>query len=353
MSDMGHEQLVFCNDNEFGLKAVIAIHDTTLGPAMGGTRLWHYDNEGQAVKDALRLSRAMTLKNAIQEINIGGGKGVIMGNAQELRNERRMEGLMRRYGKFVNNLGGKYYAAEDVNMTARDMDYINMETKYVTGISLNRGGSGDPSPVTAYGVYLGMKAAANKFFGSDSLVGKKIAIQGAGNVATYLIDLLAKEKAEIYVSDIFDDKVQKVASNYKVNVVDIDQILEIECDIFAPCALGGVLNSQSISKLNCPIVCGGANNQLEDERVHSEMLSSRNILYAPDFLVNGGGITNVFYEYMGCHSETIVKQHVEHIYKTLIDVINLSEQQKISTHSAAENLALKRIREIGRLRARI
>lgn len=346
MDAMQHEQLVFCNDEATGLKAIIAIHNTTLGPGMGGTRMWNYASEAEAVRDALRLSRGMTYKNAIAGLNIGGGKAVIIGDARKIKNEA----LMRRFGRFVDSLGGRYWTAEDVNMSTKDMEFVRMETPYVAGMPVSMGGSGDPSPVTAYGVYMGMKAAAKKVYGSDSLEGKKVMVQGAGHVGTYLIGYLQKEKAQISISDIFEDKIQQVTEQYKVTVVDPSKVYASDIDIYAPCALGATLNDETISQLNCTIVAGGANNQLDDERKHGQMLKEQGILYAPDFLINSGGITNVFYEQQGNYNREKVMDQTSTIYDVLLDVIAHAEKEDITTHEAALALALKRIDTIGKIK---
>lgn len=346
MAEMEHEQLVFCHDEATGLKAIIAIHSTVLGPAMGGTRLWNYQSEEAAIKDALRLSRGMTFKNAIAGLNIGGGKAVIIGDVKKIKNEV----LMRRFGKFVNSLNGKYWTAEDVNMSARDMEHIRMETPFVTGIPESMGGSGDPSPVTAYGVYIGMKATAKKAYGSDSLVGKKVLVQGAGHVGTYLIGHLVKEGAEVFVSDIFEDKLEAVASQYKVKIVPADAVYDAAVDIYAPCALGATLNDDTIPLLKCAIVAGAANNQLDREQKHGRDLMDRGILYAPDFLINSGGITNVYYEQQGNYNREKVYEQTERIYEVCTDVLNTSQTQDITTHQAALKIALKRIQDVGRIK---
>ncbi|MEO9965071.1 MAG: Glu/Leu/Phe/Val dehydrogenase dimerization domain-containing protein [Reichenbachiella sp.] len=343
IEEMNHEQVVLCHDKATGLKAIIAIHNTVLGPAMGGTRMWQYATDQEALTDALRLSRGMTLKNSIAGLNIGGGKAVIIGDARKFKNEA----LMRRFGKFVNSLGGKYWTAEDVNMTTKDMEYVRMETPYVTGLPDFMGGSGDPSPVTAYGVYMGMKAAAKKAYGSEKLEGKKVLVQGTGNVGTYLIENLIKEKAQIMISDIFEDKVKKVTDRFSVEVVAADAVFDTNYDIYAPCALGGTLNDETIDKLNCDIVAGGANNQLLEEETHGKALVNKGILYAPDFLINGGGITNVYYEYEGNYNRDRVMSQTERIYDTTLEVFDLCTQSGSTPQSAAIQIAENRIAAIG------
>ncbi len=346
MAEMEHEQLVFCHDEATGLKAIIAIHNTVLGPAMGGTRLWNYASEEAAIKDALRLSRGMTLKNSIAGLNIGGGKAVIIGDVKKIKNEA----LMRRFGKFVNSLNGKYWTAEDVNMGTRDMEYIRMETPFVTGISESMGGSGDPSPVTAYGVYIGMKATAKKAYGSDSLAGKKVLVQGTGHVGSYLVGHLIKEGAEVFVSDIFEEKLESISRQYKVKIVPAESVYEADIDIYAPCALGATLNDETIPQLRCALVAGAANNQLDKELKNGRELKERGILYAPDFLINSGGITNVYYEQQGNYNRDKVYEQTERIYEVCTEVINTAQNNDITTHQAALKIALKRIQDVGRIR---
>lgn len=337
MSAMDHEQVVFCQDNATGLKAIIGIHNTVLGPAMGGTRFWNYDTEEEALIDALRLSRGMTLKNSIAGLNIGGGKAVIIGDVKKLKNEK----FLRRFGQFVNSVNGKYWTAEDVNMNAQDMIHIRKETRFATGIPESEGGSGDPSPMTAYGVFVGMKAAAKRVYGTDDLSGKTVLVQGVGHVGSYLVDHLIGAGAKVKVNDIFDDKIAAVAARHSVEVVN--SVYDQDMDIYAPCALGATLNDLSIPQLSCSIVAGAANNQLLDEDSHGTMLKERGILYAPDFLINSGGITNVYYEMLGSYDRDKVSAQTEKIYDTCTDIINLSEKENISTHQAALRLALQRI----------
>ncbi len=346
IEEMNHEQVVFCHDKALGLKAIIAIHNTILGPSMGGTRMWNYSSDQEALTDALRLSRGMTLKNSIAGLNIGGGKAVIIGDAGKLKNEA----FMRRFGKFVDSLGGKYWTAEDVNMSTRDMEYVHMETPYVTGLPGFMGGSGDPSPVTAYGVYMGMKAGAKTAFGSESLEGKKVIVQGAGHVGTFLIEYLAKEKAQIFVSDISEEKLKYVADNYGAIAVPMDDVYEMDADIYAPCALGASLNDDTIPVLKCGVVAGGANNQLLNEAKHGRMLIDKGIVYAPDFLINGGGITNVYYEFLGNYNRSQVMSQTERIYDTTLEVIAHAANTGITPQAAAIDIAEKRIAAIGKIK---
>ncbi len=346
LSQLGHEQVVFCHDEATGLKAIIAIHNTVLGPALGGTRMWKYASELDALTDVLRLSRGMTYKAAITGVNLGGGKAVIIGDAKT----QKTEAFMRRFGKFIDSLGGKYITAEDVNMKTADMEYIGMETKWVTGLHESVGGGGDPSPVTAYGVYLGMKATAKKVYGSDNLSGKKIGVQGVGQVGTYLVEYLSKEGAAIHISDINEEKVKAVAQKFNARSIGQDEMYAMDLDIYAPCALGATLNDDTIPKLKCAIVAGGANNQLKDEVKHGYQLIDRGITYAPDFVINAGGIINVYNEYLGNYNRKRVYEQAENIYDTCLNILRVAEADKITSQEAAIKLAEKRILEVGRVR---
>ena len=295
MENMEHEQLMFFNDNKTGLKGIIGIHNSLLGPALGGTRLWHYANEQEAINDVLRLSRGMSFKSSISGIHLGGGKAVIIDNPKAKKDEA----YWRSYGKFVDNLGGKYITAEDVGTNTQFIEYISLETKHVAGKPDYLGGGGDPSPVTAYGVYLGMKAAQKQLSGSDSLKGKKIMVQGVGHVGQFLIDHLAKEEAIISIADINEANIQMVSAKYKVAVVSVDDVYTNDMDIYAPCALGATLNDNTIDLLKCSVVAGAANNQLAEEQKHGDLLRDKGIVYAPDFLINAGGVINCYIETVG------------------------------------------------------
>ena len=341
-----HEQVLFCNDNDTGLKAIIAIHNTVLGPSLGGTRMWPYNNEMEALTDALRLSRGMTYKSAAAGLNLGGGKAVIIGDSRTQKNET----MMRRFGKFVNSLSGKYITAEDVGVNTKDMEYIKMETDYVSGLPLNMGGSGDPSPVTAYGVYLSMKASAKEKWGNDSLNGKKVVVQGIGNVGENLVKHLVKEGAKVSIYDINEERLKFVAAETGATVItDAKGIFDMDMDIYAPCALGAVLTTDTINRLKCSIVCGAANNQLAEETVHGKMIMDKGIIYAPDFVVNSGGIINVFYELQGYNRERAMA-HAEKIYQTTLNIFKISKEQNIPTYMAANRIAEKRIADIGKVK---
>lgn len=345
ISTMDHEQLVICHDQPTGLKALIGIHNTTLGPALGGTRMWPYASEAEAITDVLRLSRGMTFKNALAGLNLGGGKAVLIGDPK-LKNEA----FLRRFGRFVESLGGRYVTAEDVNMKTSDMEYIAMETRHVTGLPQIKGGAGDPSPVTGFGVYMGMKAAAKKAFGSDSLKGKRIGVQGVGQVGKYLIEYLVKEGAEIIITDIFEDKLREIAKLSGATVVDPNVIYDLQMDIYAPCALGATINDQTIDRLKCAVIAGGANNQLQDEEKHGKILMQKGIIYAPDFLINAGGVINVGAEYYKDYNKETVFAQTEKIYDTCLGILNKSEQEKIPAQQAAIEVAKARIEAIGRVK---
>lgn len=348
MQSMGHEQVVFCHDPHSGLNAIIAIHNTTLGPALGGTRLWPYKNSDEAIVDALRLSRGMTFKAAISDLNLGGGKAVIMADPSQ-----KSEALWRRYGKFVDSLNGKYITAEDVNTAARDMEYIALQTDHVTGVPEYMGGSGDPSPFTAYGVYVGMKASAKKAWGNDSLNGKKILVQGVGHVGQYLVGHLVKEGAKVYITDINAEKIKQTTDAYpSVEVVNGAVIFDLDIDIYAPCALGATVNDESISKLKAKVIAGAANNQLADENVHGPALIKKGILYAPDFLINAGGLINVAAE-LETYNADRVKGNVEKIYSRTLEIFDLSEREGIHTQAAAMKIAEKRLADIAAVNARL
>ncbi len=344
ISEKDHEQVVFCSNKEAGLKAIIAIHNTTLGPALGGTRMWSYTSDEAALNDVLRLSRGMTYKAAVSGLNLGGGKAVIIGDSATQKNEL----LFRTFGKFVEGLAGRYITAEDVGTSVRDMEFVRMETKYVTGISKALGGSGDPSPVTGYGVFVGMKACAKFKWGNDSLKGKKIAVQGAGNVARYLCEHLYNEGAEIFITDINDAKVKKVMETVKAQFVKPDQIYDIDADIFSPNALGAIINDNTISRIKAEIVAGGANNQLEKETVHGPKLIEKGILYAPDYVINAGGLINVANELEGYRQDRALKQ-AEGIYDIISKILETSSKDNIPTYEASNKIAEERLKQVGRI----
>lgn len=333
-----HEQVVFCHDKDTGLKAIIGIHNTVLGPALGGTRMWNYANEWEALNDVLRLSRGMTYKSAISGLNLGGGKAVIIGDAKTDKTPE----MMKKFGEFIHSLSGKYITAEDVGTTTPDMDLIRDVTPYVTGISEARGGSGNPSPVTAYGVYMGMKAAAKHKFGSDSLAGKRILVQGTGHVGETLIDHLTKEGAIVEISDINEARMQEIAARYGAKIFSGSDVYSADVDIYAPCALGATINDETIEKLKAKVIAGAANNQLANEQVHGKILQEKGILYAPDFLINAGGIINVYAEIVG-YDKAEAMRRTENIYNTTLEIFSFAEANGITTQQAAMLMAQKRI----------
>jgi leucine dehydrogenase len=288
----------------------------------------------------------MTYKAAISGLNLGGAKAVIIGDAKTIKTEA----LMRKFGRFVENLHGKYITAEDVNTTTKDMEYVNMETEHVVGLPESMGGGGDPSPVTAYGTYMGMKASAQHVWGSDSLSGKKIAVQGIGKVGGHLIERLHAEGAQLFISDINEEILKHYAKSLGATVVKGDEIYGLDVDIFAPCALGAVLNTTNIGKLKCKVVAGAANNQLEDENVHGPMLVEKGIAYAPDFLINAGGLINVYQEHIGYNRETAMRS-TEHIYDVTLNIYREAASKKIHTQRAAIELAEKRINDMKNVRS--
>jgi leucine dehydrogenase len=334
----GHEQVVFCHDKDIGLKAIIGIHNTVLGPALGGTRMWNYTNEWEALNDVLRLSRGMTFKNSISGLNLGGGKAVIIGDAKTQKTPE----LMRRFGQFVDSLSGKYITAEDVGMETKDMDIVNEVTKYVAGISVERGGSGNPSPVTAYGVFMGMKAAAKYKYGSDNLEGKKILVQGIGHVGEVLVQYLTENGALVTITDINEDRVNQVGAKYGAKIFTGSDLYSADVDVYAPCALGATINDETINRIKASIIAGAANNQLANEAVHGKILKERGVLYAPDFLINAGGVINVYSELVKWTNNQVMEK-TENIYNTALEIFKLADDNNITTHQAAFSMAQKRI----------
>lgn len=333
-----HEQIVFCNDKDTGLKAIIGIHNTVLGPALGGTRMWQYASEQEALNDVLRLSRGMTYKSAITGLNLGGGKAVIIGDAKTQKTPE----LMLRFGEFVHGLGGKYITAEDVGMATSDMDLVRTVTPYVTGISQDKGGAGNPSPITAYGTFMGMKAAAKHAFGNDDLENRVIYVEGIGNVGEALLEHLGNEGAKVFISDINQDRLEEVRGKYSVEIYSGNNIYAEEMDIYAPCALGATINDTTLLQLKAKVIAGAANNQLADEVKHGELLRERGIVYAPDFLINAGGIINVYAELENYGRQEIIRK-TENIYSTTLEILETAEKNDITTHFAALSIAQSRI----------
>lgn len=340
----GYEQIVYCSDDSSGLKAIIAIHSTALGPALGGTRFYPYETEEQALIDVLRLSKGMTYKAAAAGLDLGGGKGVIIGDPRRIKSEE----LLRAYGRFVETLGGRYITAEDVGTALEDMDTVRRESRWVTGCSKTYGGSGDPSPVTAYGVLQGIKACALEVFGDANLKGRTVALQGVGKVGHALCGYLVEEGADVTIADIDVDNLGKAVADFGVKTTPLDTVHAQETDIFAPCALGGGINDDTISALRCKIIAGAANNQLAREE-HGDKLRDMGILYAPDFVINAGGLINVEDELRG-YDRVRAMSRVDSIYKALQLIFTMSRERNISTARAAIEYAEDRIRKIGRIR---
>jgi leucine dehydrogenase len=340
MSELGHEQLVFCHEPSSGYRGIIAIHDTTLGPALGGTRFWNYQSDEEAVFDVLRLARGMTYKNAVAGLNLGGGKAVIIGDNRATRREM----IFRAHGRFVESLGGRYITAEDVGTSTADMDFVHMETEYVAGLE-NR--SGDPSPVTARGVFRAIQASARTRWGSESVAGKTVIVQGLGNVGQFLCRELHAAGARLVVTDIDRARVERATSEFGARAVDPGAIYAQKGDIFAPCALGGIINDETIPQLTVEIVAGGANNQLLEER-HGEELERREILYAPDFVANAGGVINVYGEVAGWTRDRALRK-ADEIFETTLGVFEIAREQGIPTFVAADRLALRRIAAVGEM----
>lgn len=332
-----HEQLVFWNEPRIGYKGIIAIHNTTLGPALGGTRFWNYATDAEAIEDSLRLARGMTYKSALAGLNLGGGKSVIMGDPKT----RDREMIFRAHGRAVESLAGRYITAEDVGTSPADMDFVHMETDHVVGLM---GKSGDPSPVTAYGVYQGIKAAALHKYGDDSLAGKHVTIQGVGHVGYFLCQDLAEEGARLTVTDIDQEKVDVVVKEFGAKAVGVDEIYGVNADVFAPCALGAIINDDTLKAFDIDIIVGGANNQLLEPR-HAKAVEDKGILYGPDYLVNAGGLINVYAEIEGWPAERSLRKAGE-IYKTLLRILELAETEGITSAEAADRVAEQRMEEV-------
>ena len=337
----GYEEVYRATDARSGLKAFIAVHDTTLGPALGGCRMWHYSREEDAMTDVLRLSRGMTYKSAVARTGLGGGKAVIIGDPKSEKTEE----LFRTMGRFVHTLGGRYTTAEDVGTNEADMLVLREVTPYVSGLPRIKGGSGDPSPFTALGVFVGLQAAVEEAFGSDDLSGRTVALQGIGNVGYHLAKQLNEAGARLIITDVNKERLKEAADELGATIVDPREIYSVECDVFSPNALGAVLNDRTIPQLKCRVVAGGANNQLGEER-HGEALLRRDILYAPDFVINAGGIINVSVEFMdGGYDEAASLKRVHNIRRAMHDIFATAKEQEIPTSEAAVVLAERIVAE--------
>lgn len=337
MHNNGYEQLLYSVDPNAGLKCLICIHDTTLGPALGGVRMWTYGKEEDAVWDVLSLARAMTYKSAAAGLDLGGGKAVLIGNPWKDKSEI----LFKALGKAVASLGGRYIATDDVGTTMKDLEYIHTQTPFVTGLPFHLGGSGDSTMPTAHGVVRAMEACAKEVWGKTDLKGKVVAIQGVGKVGANLTRLLHQAGAKLIVTDINKAAVKAIVTETGADTSTPEKIVSLKCDIFAPCALGGVINSQSIARLQCPVVCGAANNQLENDSAGEE-IQRRDILYCPDYIANAGGVINLALELTGYDAD-VAYEKIEGIFDTTSEVIARSKKQRMSTAKAADHMAEERV----------
>ena len=338
LAGMGHEQVVLCHDPSANYRGIIAIHSTVLGPALGGTRFWSYATDDEAIVDALRLARGMTYKNAVAGLNLGGGKSVIIGDNKTADREL----IFRAHGRFVESLGGRYITAEDVGTSTADMDYVHMETKNVTGLA---GRSGDPSPVTAHGVFRAIQASAKERWGQDDVANRTVAVQGCGHVGYFLAKELHESGAQLVVTDIDPERVRRAVHDFGAKAVAPDEIYGVKADIFAPCALGAVINDKTIPQLKVQVVAGAANNQLLEER-HGELLEKKEILYAPDYVANAGGVINVYSELAGWTSARSFRK-ADEIYDTVLRVFSIAKEDRVPTYQAADRLAEQRIKAVG------
>ncbi|HEY2397315.1 MAG TPA: Glu/Leu/Phe/Val dehydrogenase dimerization domain-containing protein [Rudaea sp.] len=344
IANTGHEEVVFCHNKDAGLKAIIAIHNTVLGPSLGGLRMWPYKSEAEAVNDVLRLSRGMTYKNAVAGLNLGGGKAVIIGDPAKDKSEA----LFRAFGRFVNSLNGRYITAEDVGINVNDMEWVFRETEFVTGVHQVHGGSGDPSPFTAYGTLQGLLAALNAKFGNEDVGKYSYAVQGAGHVGMEFIKLLREHGAKVYVTDIDKVLVEQAVSEYGCTAVGLDEIYDTDADVYSPCALGGTVNENTLPRLKCKIICGAANNQLANEAIGDEV-EKRGIVYAPDYAVNAGGVMNISLEIDGYNRERAMRM-MRTIYDNVSRIFQIARRDGIPTYKAADRVAEERIAQIGKIK---
>lgn len=341
MAISGHQNLFFCNDPLVGLKAIVAIHDTTLGPAIGGVRMLPYETEEEAIEDALRLSKAITYKSSLAGLNLGGGCAVIIGNNRTEKTEI----LMRRFGKFVAGLNGNFIASIDVGTTQKDLEYIHAETAYVAGLPTSMNGGGDTTVFAARGVFYGIKASIKELYGDDSLAGRKVAVQGVGAVGEQLVSMLRAENARVYVSDMTEERKMKVAAKYKAEPIQYATSYELDVDVYAPCALGGTVNPDTVPKMRCKIIAGSANNQLKDEERTIQLLKEHNILYTPDFLINSGALISCYSELEGYGTDR-TESLIRNIYSATRHVLQTSREDNITTFEAAKQLAERRIADM-------
>lgn len=340
MARLGHEQVVFCRNDAVGLRAIIAIHDTTLGPAIGGCRLYDYATEADALRDALRLARGMTYKAAVAGLDLGGGNAVILGDPSI-----KSEALFRAFGRHVQSLGGRFVTAEDMNTNVEDMNWIRRETKWVTGTDARHAGSGDPSPVSAWGVFHGIRACLEVVYGSSEVAGRKVAIQGVGNVGFHLARYLHEAGARLVVADINTRNLKRALDKFGGEVVEGDDIFRADVDVFAPCAIGGIVNARTIGLIRAPIIAGGANNVLEDEEADSRLLAQKQITYAPDYVINAGGLMSVYSELRGWPNPKAMSD-AESIFETVKRVLHKAQAEGVSTITASNRLAEERIEAV-------
>ena len=339
-----HEEVVFCHNKDVGLKAIIAIHNTVLGPALGGLRMWPYKTEQEALNDVLRLSRGMTYKASVSGLNLGGGKSIIIGDPKTDKSEE----LFRSFGRFMDSLGGRYITAEDVGIDVNDMEYVFQETDNVVGVHQVHGGSGDPSPFTAYGTYQGIKASLEKKFGNQNVGDYSYAVQGVGHVGMELVKLLHKDGAKIFVTDINKAAVQHCVDKYNCEAVGLDDIYDVDANVYSPCALGATVNDETIDRFGFDIVCGSANNQLSENR-HGDELEKKGMIYAPDYAVNAGGLMNVSIELEGYNRERAMRM-TRNIYYSIIKIFEIAERDGIATWKAADRMGEERIEKMGRVK---
>ena len=340
----GHEQVVFCQSKDAGLKAIIAIHNTVLGPALGGLRMWPYKSEQEALNDVLRLSRGMTFKNAVAGLNIGGGKAVIIGDPAKDKSEA----LFRAFGRFVNSLNGRYITAEDVGIDVNDMEWVFRETEFVTGVHQVHGGSGDPSPFTAFGTLQGLMAALQAKYGDEDVGKRAYAVQGAGHVGMEFIKLLREQGAKVFVTDINPELVKRAVDEFGCTAVGLDEIYDVDADVYSPCALGGTVNEKTLPRIKAKIICGAANNQLANDAIGDE-LEKRGVLYAPDYAVNAGGVMNVSLEIDGYNRERAMRM-MRTIYHNVGRIFQIAKRDGIPTYKAADRMAEERIAAIGKIK---
>lgn len=350
MEKYGYEQLCFFYDKNTGLKAITCVHSTALGPALGGSRFWNYADEEEAVEDVLRLAKGMTYKNACAGLNLGGGKSVIIGDVKELKKDSvKREAFWRAFGRYLEGLNGRYITAEDVNTSTQDMVYINMETDNVAGLP---GRSGNPSPFTALGVYKGIEACCMHVYGSPSVEGKVVAVQGLGNVGYGTCEYLHKNGAKLIVTDIDNDRIEQAVKEFGAQKVAIGEIFAVQCDIFCPCALGAVVNDDTIPQFKCKIICGSANNVLKEATIHGKVLQEKGIVYAPDYVANAGGVINVAYEIAeGGYNEAASIRDIERIYLRVLEILRKSDETGMPTYEIADKMAEDRIAAIKHVKA--